>query len=330
MPDLTQDEANKLFAEVSQAMQNDDSTKLSDILAQETPDVEEQPVEDEPANDEPADDADVDTTTEADEVDDKDEEDTSALEADKDKQDDPLAAMRAEIESLRKELQPLKSQTGRISAVQSRLAKYDKQLAELSQATSRQTVEKVTPKVNEALKDLEITDPALAKTIREVMESALGGVASESTAQQIAQIEALREADYEVYRQEQTEALLSKYPNAAEVFNSPHWKAWKNSQPKHVQDMATSDSADAVGEALERYRADMIKLHPELEQKTQEQAVTTVVDPRAQQVEEERKRQQKTAANLDNGKTPSRTKEPADPDALFKKIFNDELKNIRG
>ena len=223
MPDLTQDEANKLFAEVSQAMQSDDSTKLSDILAQETPDVKEQPVEDEPADEEPADDADVDTTTEADEVDDKDEEDTSAPEADNDKQEDPLAAMRAEIESLRKELQPLKSQTGRISAVQSRLAKYDKQLAELSQATSSQTVEKVTPKVNEALKDLEFTDPALAKAIRDAMEAALGGVASESTAQQIAQVEALREADYEVYRQEQTEALLSKYPNAAEVFNSSHW-----------------------------------------------------------------------------------------------------------
>jgi hypothetical protein len=332
MSDLTQDQANKLFAQVSQAVQNDDSDKLSTILAQETPQVEEQPIEDTPAEDEPADDVEVDDTTPTDEVDDKDDVDTPAPEAGNDKQDDPLEALRAEIARLREEQNAIKSQTGRISAVQSRLAKYDKQLAELTSATSSQTVDKVTPKVNEALKDLEVTDPALAKTIRDVMATALGGVASESNAQQIAQIEALREADYEVYRQEQTEALLTKYPNAGQVFKSPHWAEWKNSQPKHIVDLATSDSADAVGMALELYRADMIRQHPELATQTKVEAPAAAevkVDPRAQQIEEERKRQQKTTAVLDSGKPPARAKEP-DADALFKKVFNEQLKEITG
>ena len=47
------------------------------------------------------------------------------------------------------------------------------------------------------------------------------------------------------------------------------------------------------------------------------------VSERASKIEEERKKQQQRAANLDQGKPPARVKEPSDPEALLKKYFED-------
>lgn len=219
---LSDEEANKLFSQVSQAMDKDDSDKLSTLISQETPEEEEQPEEDTPA-DEPEDNEEEDTST-SDES--QDEEDESAEEESADnkkKDDDPLAELRAQIEELKKQQHTASSQLGRVSSIQRRLSQYDKQLADLKNATSSQTVAKVSPEVDEALKDLDITDPVLAKTIREVMAKATAATASQSTAQEIARIEALRDADYDAYVEEQRSALLSKYPNAVEVFRSKGW-----------------------------------------------------------------------------------------------------------
>lgn len=328
---LTDEEANKLFGQVSQAMDKDDSDKLSTLLSQETPEEEEQPEEDTPA-DEPEEKEEEEDTSDSDES--KDEEDESAEEEsadDKKKDDDPLAELRAQIEELKKQQHTASSQLGRVSSIQRRLSQYDKQLADLKSATSGQNVEKVSPEIDEALKDLDVTDPALAKTIREVMAKATAASASQSNAQEIARIEALRDADYDAYVDEQRSALLSKYPNAVEVFKSKGWADWKAKQPKHVIDMATSDDALAVGEALERYRTDILREHPELAEKQQEQKKEEPkVNERAQQIEEERKRSQKQSANLDGGKPPARSKEPTDPEALFNKLFKEQLKEITG
>ena len=327
---LSDEEANKLFSQVSQAMDKDDSDKLSTLISQETPEEEEQPEEDTPA-DEPEENEEEDTST-SDES--QDEEDESAEEesADNKKKDEaePYAALLAKIEALEKQQHTLSSQAGRVSSIQRRLSQYDKQLADLKNATSSQTVAKVSPEVDEALKDLDITDPVLAKTIREVMAKATAATASQSTAQEIARIEALRDADYDAYVEEQRSALLSKYPNAVEVFRSKGWADWKAKQPKHVIDMATSDDAEAVSEALERYRADILREHPELAEQQPEKKEETKVNERAQQIEEERKRKQSSTANLDGGKPPARSKEPTDPEALFNKLFKEQLKEITG
>ena len=177
---------------------------------------------------------------------------------------------------------------------------------------------------------MDITDPVLAKTIREVMAKATAATASQSTAQEIARIEALRDADYDAYVEEQRSALLSKYPNAVEVFRSKGWADWKAKQPKHVNDMATSDDAIAVSEALERYRTDVLREYPELAEKQEQKKEEPKVNERAQQIEEERKRAQQKAANLDGGKPPARSKEPTDPEALFNKLFKEQLKEITG
>ena len=328
---LSDEEANKLFSQVSQAMDKDDSDKLSTLISQETPEEEEQPEEDTSA-DEPEDKDETDESVSDDEPEDEEDESADEKPADNKKKDEaePYAALLAKIEALEKQQHTLSSQAGRVSSIQRRLSQYDKQLADLKNATSSQTVEKVNPQIDEALKDLDITDPALAKTLRDMMGKALSGVASETTAQEIARIEALRNADYDAYVEEQRNTLLSKYPNAVEVFRSKGWADWKAKQPKHVIDMATSDDAEAVSEALERYRADILREHPELAEQQPEKKEETKVNERAQQIEEERKRKQSSTANLDGGKPPARSKEPTDPEALFNKLFKEQLKEITG
>lgn len=330
--ELTQEEANKLFNQVSEAVAKEDSDKLSTLMTQETPEVEEQPDLDTSA-DEPELDDESDDKSEEDEPEVKEEEDKSAEpKADDKKKDeeDPLAALRAEIAELRKDQHTIKSQTGRMSAIQRRLAAYDKQLEDLKSATSFQSATKVKPKVDEALKDLEETDPALAKTIRTVMEQALTGVDVEANTKEMERIQALRDSDYDEYLQDQRSLVLSKYPNAVEVFSSPHWKQWKAAQPKHIVDLAQSDEAGAVLMALDFYRNDMIAKHPELNKDKEPEKKDEPVNERALQIEEQRKQTQQKAANLENGKSPSRTKDPTDPDALFKKYSEEIRKELTG
>ena len=227
----------KFFNEVSQAIQGDDNVKLSSLFEQETPE-EERPEEEVPAeepeqelqeedNEQPAEEAGEEQETEQ-------------------KDEDPIAALRAEIETLKKGQHEIKSQSGRVSSLQRRLAEYDKKLAELDKATSSQASTKVKPEIEEALKELQETDPVLARTIQSVMDKALGGVDAEMHTKERERITALRDADYAAYQEEQKEVLLSHVPNAVQVFQSDSWSKWKQSQPKHVLDLAQSDDAQAV------------------------------------------------------------------------------------
>lgn len=317
MTDLDQ---NKLFNDVSKAMLDDDSSKLSELLAQESPEVEEQPEEELPAE-------------EPEEESQEEEIDTSAEEADTEQEteqaeEDPLSVLRAEIESLKKKQHEISSQSGRVSSIQRRLAEYDKKLAEFDKATSSQASAKVKPEIAEALKELEETDPVLARTIQTVMDKALGGVDSELHTKERERIAALRDEEYAEYQEEQRNILLAAVPNAREVFQSSSWSEWKKSQPKHLVDLAQSDDAQAVLLALDYYKKDMLAQHPDLGKKTQEQP--TVVDERANKLEEERKRKQQNAVNLDTGKAPSRSKLPNNPEALFKDDFEKIMKEITG
>lgn len=314
MSDLDQ----KFFNEVSQAIQNDDNSKLSSLFEQETPE-EEQPVEELPAEEPEEDTQEEDNEQPAEEA--GDEQETEQQE------EDPLAVLRAEIESLKKGQHEIKSQSGRVSSLQRRLAEYDKKLAEIDKATSSQASTKVKPEIAEALKELQETDPVLAKTIQDVMEKALGGVDAEIHTKERERIAALRDMDYQAYQEEQKEILLSRVPNAPQVFQAESWSKWKQSQPKHVLDLAQSDDAEAVLMALDIYKKDMLAQNPDLGQ-TAKQPV--VVDERATKVEEERKRKQHGAVNLDSGKAPSRTKLPNNPEALFKQDFDNIMKEITG
>lgn len=320
---LTADEANKLFNEVSKAVQDGDSTALHDVLAQETPEDEEQTDKDTSAEEEvdtseAEDDSEQDTNDEpADEAGNEEEEDG------KDK--DPIAGLRSEIETLRKELQTSKSQLGRVSSLQSRLAKLDQQLREKTSSTSGRITEKVDPKIRAALKDLEDTDPALANSVAAAIKAALEEVESTSNAQTVETLQTLREVDYDSYIEEQKGILLNKYPNAPQVFASSHWKTWKANAPEHIKSLASSDSAEAMLMALDLYKQDMIKQYPDLakgEQTAEAPKEAPLVNEEAQRIEAERNKKKRTAANVSGGKSPAVPgKTPSDPNAIFREAM---------
>lgn len=78
--------------------------------------------------------------------------------------------------------------------------------------------------------------------------------------------------------------------------------------------------------ALDLYRNDMLKLYPELNTNTSSENVaqSTV----ATRIEEERKKKQTTAANINSGNRPASSKPPADADALFRQ-YSEEIRKER-
>lgn len=331
---LSADEANKLFNEVSKAVMEGDGTALSDVLSQETPDDQEQPEEDTSTEVEDTDEVEEDTPQEDNDDNEPAEEAGSNEKAD-DKQD-PIAKLEAQIANLQRELQASKSQLGRVSSLQSRLAKLDQQLKERTSSTSGRITEKVDPKIRQALKDLEDTDPALANSVATAIKAALEEVESTSNAQVADTLKTLRDLDYDAYIEEQKTKLLTTYPNAPQVFASEHWKTWKANAPEHIKSLATSDSADAMLMALELYKKDMLEKYPHLAQGNQPAAAKTddagtPVNEEAKRIEAERAKRKQTAANVSGGKAPGvPAKGPVNPDALFREAMEQARKRRDG
>lgn len=310
---------NKLFNDVTKAMQDDDSNKLSELLAQETPDEDEEQEhsEDESLADEPEHDAEE-TSEEEESV-----EDSPPKEAGKE-EDDPLEDLRAQLSALQKENQSLRSQAGRVPHVQRKLDELDKKLAQLMASPSSQASAKITPKVDSLLKDIDDTDPVLAKALREVVATAVEGIDEEHRSREIEYLRALREQEARAYQEAEAQRLLQMYPMAREVFTSPQWAEWKKEQPDHVLKLAQSSDADAVALAFELYARDMQAKYPDLVAPKREN------NEEASRVEEERKRKKQTAANLDRSNAPLKDKGPTDPAALFAKFSEEIRKEIYG
>lgn len=326
---LTEKDSAKLFNEVSQAMQEDDSVKLSTLLAQETPE-EEQPTQDPPEEEEQPEELEgkeensplTDEETGADDT----EEEKEPTEAEK-----QLAELRAQLEAAKRDNQALRSQAGRVPSIQRKLAEVDKKLAELTAPTpSSQASTKIQPKVEKLLEGIKETDPALADSIAKALGVAIEGVDEELRTSQINNLKAEREQVTQDYLEEQRERLLSVYPNAPEVFASPHWAEWKKSQPAHVQALATSDSADAVAMAFELYAKAMVEKYPELNKEGSKETPASTENEQAKKLEEARQRKKKDSVDMGTSRATARDKEPTDPLALFEKFSQEIAKELKG
>src|SRR5690606_35402328 len=126
MTDITKEEAERLFNQASKAVKDDDSEKLSSLFSQETPDEEEQ-VDSNDGTTENDEESHDDESTQDDTLS-SDDDSTEDQDSGEGQEDDPLATLKAEIAALKKAQQAASSQLGRVSSIQSRLAKYDKQL----------------------------------------------------------------------------------------------------------------------------------------------------------------------------------------------------------
>lgn len=332
MTDLSREDAERLFNNVSKAVKDNDLEKLDSLYPSQAPDEleveEEQPAVEEPESDSPDDQLQDEEQSPSDETDtDEDEPQGDAPKVDKE-----LAELRAQLDSMKKENHALKSQAGRVPHVQKRLRELDKKLEELQNASpSSQTSAKIKPKLDALLEGLKETDSQLADTIAKAIEEATNGVDETARAREIENLTFLRENEARTYQAAEAQRLIEMYPNAPEVFRSPHWSEWKNKQSEGVLALATSSNADDVARAFKLYADDMVAQYPDLSKSAQNTAMKTE-DPeaaaKAKKIEEERARKKQTAANIGSPNAAGKNALPDDPEALFKK-FSEQLRKER-
>lgn len=331
MTDLTNEDAQRLFNNVSKAVRDNDQEKLGTLYSSQAP-VEEEVVEEQPKV------LDDDTINIED---DKDEEQSPSIETDTgdevDEVDTPpenkeLAELKAQLENMKKENHALKSQAGRVPHVQKRLQELDRKLEELKSASpSSQTSTKIKPKLDALLEGLKETDSQLAETIAKAIEEATNGVDEQLHSREIENLTFIREQEARSYQSAEAARLIEMYPNAPEVFKSPHWSDWKAKQSPGVLALATSSDADDVVRAFKMYADDMLAQYPDLA-KAAEGTPAKTEDPeaaaKAKKIEEERARKKSTAANIGSPNAAGKNALPDDPEALFKKI-SEQLRKQR-
>jgi hypothetical protein len=339
--DLKEQDYNKLFNDISQAIRSDDSTKLSELTTTPAPEKEEkeeeqlevkQPVEEEEQPEE----------TEEDEEKSPSEEDDPTGKTAKEEEDKSKSVEKSEFELLKEQLErvtkenhSLKSQAGRVPHVQKRLRELDKKLEELERkhtSPSSQTSDKIKPQVDAILKGIKETDAELAEAVAKAIAAATDGVAAESAAKERDTLSFLRDQELEQHQEYEAQRLLEMYPNAPDVFQSKHWSNWKLQQSEKVRGLAESDSADDVSLAFEKYSRDMQSLYPDLVKAEEKPAPAANEDAseRARQIEAERQKRRSTAASISSPNAAAKIAVSDDPQALFEKFVKDIRKTRNG
>lgn len=352
---ITPEEAAKLFTETSQALRENNETKLNELMEvkeekEVSPDpvekeqTEETPPEEKEDKETPTDDTDSDKDSEEPEEKkegsppEKADKSTEKEEQKEPKEQTEVEKLLEQITKLERQNHDLKSQAGRVPSMQRKIREIDKKLEELSKketSPSSQLSTKMKPRVLELLKGIGDTDPDLAKAVADAIGEAMDGVANESVAKEKETLQFLRLQEQREYQAQQAEALLEMYPNARDVFKSDSWSAWKAEQTAGIRNLAESDTASEVADALERYARDMIAKHPELAPKVEQpkkEEVPLKVDAgtadKARRIEEERNRKKETSANVGSPNPAGRVQMPDDPQALFNK-FTEEIRKQR-
>lgn len=339
MSSLSPTEADKLFAQINGAMSADDNVKLTELTASaegevaEVEQAQEEPEQETTSDEQVEDTSSEDTTTqdgkESQESDTPPEPPAQAesVETAQAKEPNELELLKDQLAKLKKENHGLKSQAGRVPSVQRQVAELTKKLEELQTASTPSNLpsSKLTAKLQDSLKDIEKTDPALAKAIIDAVNAASDEVATDNIARNREVLTTIRDSAIEEQKQVQMGLLLEDYPNAIEIFKSDGWKTWKQDQSENVQRLAASGQAKDVSLAFELYARDMIAKHPELAQKE-----TPAANPQAAKVEEARQQRQAASVQVTTKAAPAKVKMPDDPELLFKQAWADIEKQQSG
>lgn len=338
--ELSDEDAQKLFNEIAAA--SGDHSKLDQLLAT-TPDPEDDkpdvvpPVED--------DKVDVEDPTDPDKSDEEDKDpshdDDPAKDSPKDEdtpdEDPKLKELREQLKALEGENHKLRSQAGRVPHIQRKLKEYDRKLEELDKRASSPSgrpSSAIQAKVLEKLKGIRETDSELADAIASAFAVANEEYDRTDLDRDRETLKLLKDQELETYRAEQLDLLVSWYPNASEVVNSPSWEEWKKEQSQGILALAHSDNASEVAHAFRLYSEDMQKKYPDLVAKQPEAKAPASPNNeealKAAQIEEERKRRKETSVVKQSNSAPGKVKGPDDEEALFKKFYEEALKARTG
>lgn len=249
-------------------------------------------------------------------------------------EDDVVAKLREQIEKLDKDNHALRSQAGRVPHVQRRIKELEQRLEDLANkaaSPANHPSATIQPKVLEALKGIQETDPDLAAAIAKAVETATSAVASESINREKEHLTLLRDQERAAYQAEQLNVLLEMVPNAREVVASPQWSEWKNAQSEDVVRLAESDDASSVALAMKLYGEAMKAKYPQLAADPAKKPDGQPSDEdaaKAAKIEQERQARQQKAASLQSPGGQGKVSLPDDPVALFNKFSEDIRKNM--
>jgi ribosomal protein L10 len=333
--ELSDKEVAKLFNEVSNSLRGNDTIKLDELMSAEKVEVEEPAPTDESLPDEPEDNTPVEKEEEDKEGGPQDDKpadepgDDDGVPAKKEESDE-VSKLREQLAKLEKDNHSLRSQAGRVPHVQRRLQELDKKLDELTKKQPTPSSQ-LSDKILDKLKGIKETDPELADSIAAAIAEATSAVATESHNVAADTLKTLREAEAASAYESEMDRLLGMYPNAKEIFASSHWKEWKSSATNVWKQLASSDNADDVAEAFEKYAKDMQTKFPELANVSKEEPVVKqppAKNEEAEKIEEERARKKATSVKVGSPTAPAKVSMPDDPDALFKK-FSEQIRKER-
>lgn len=223
-----------------------------------------------------------------------------------------------------------KSELGRVPGLQRELERLKKEVA-LNKSNPQETPSPTksgdpSPKRSqfaEKLAQLKEIDPALAD-IFEAARDEFTNPLREELGNEIKEIKnAFQDKEEATLWHSEKDKLLSRYPQADQIFGLQMWKDWKQSLTPAMKQLASSIYADEMGVAVEQFTRYAAETYPELFKEPEAPAPVTPPAPTGKQgeaarIEEERRK--RVAAGTPAG-TPATAKpvvgEPQDEDELF-------------
>lgn len=242
----------------------------------------------------------------------------------------------------KQELHRLKSDAGRTASLQRRMQEMDQELralkaraatAEASTSGAQSDAAPIPDAIKRRIEALRDIDPELADTL-EAMHTNLASEARSAKQAVVAVTQHDQEqAEYNFYMEQKTR-LLEAVPQAEQVFATPAWKQWKESQTPGMRALTESGYAEDMVKAIYTFVSDMRQMYGQ--PATQSQVASEGGDPITNQspvtqqannpILENRARKVQVAAEV---RSPAAKASVAfDEDTAFKEAYAKALKDM--
>lgn len=327
-PGLTGQSEAEIFAEMSQAVSSNDYTAIDRIATDKAPlesETLEPKVQEADKTPEPAaleEDKDKAPAKAGDEA--------KALDGEKDAPTE-LQQLKDELAQRDKQIHQLRSDAGRVPALQRQLSDLDKKLKEMATKPSTPASAREDTRVlSEKLAQIKEADPLLAEAVEEAIKAAIHDLRQDTDTklaqtQEVLNQRAAKEEDE--YLDREYTKLLEAVPNAPQVFAHPLWEEWKSQIPTNLLALAKSNTADEVMVAFEQFSKFVLARHPELAPKAEVKPVeeNKAANDTAAKIAADRENKLKTPTPGSAKVVMERDSEPTDPQKLFEHFYKQNM-----
>lgn len=329
----------KDFDAIAKALESGDTEALDRLMAVEEETQEDLPeedtvVEDTDSNDEPEKEEEDDAPESEDTPEEVDNGDSNLPEEDNSETEAAVQTAASNdtdrVKELEKELQRYKSDAGRVPFIQSRMSQLERELRAYKARDAQPTTgaggatvktDGVTldPETQKEIDELREIDPVMAKTMERIAKLAIATAAQR--ADHVVETFTQHEQEQEEYNflMQQKQELIQEIPQADAIFQSPHWKQWKETLTPGQRAMAESSYASEVKQAIYAFAAAMQAAQGvQPTQPTQVQSAPANTEA-ADKLKEARNRKVQTAADV---RAPAaRRAVELDEEAIFREAY---------